>query len=290
MPVQVKGSLESLPTAEGTRRGGRRNGRSSPDGLVWVGVDLGTANVVLTVVDADGRPRAIRSRAAQVVRDGLVVDFIGAADLVRELKAEAEAELGLTLTAAASGYPPGVPEPEVRAVANVLAAAGLECVRLIDEPTAANLVLKIEHGALIDVGGGTTGVALVQDGKVVDTADEATGGTHFTLVIAGALGVSYEEAEILKLDPARQPDLLPLVRPVMEKVATILARHLSNRAVPVIHLVGGASAFYAMDKVIEETLGIPVHAAPQPLLVTPLGLALAHRTTAEAAPAAGWAR
>jgi ethanolamine utilization protein EutJ len=255
-----------------------------------VGVDLGTANIVLTVVDGDGRPRAIRSRAAQVVRDGLVVDFIGAADIVRELKSEAEAELGFPLTAAASGYPPGVPEPEVRAVANVLAAAGLECVRLIDEPSAANLVLRIQHGALIDIGGGTTGVAYVQAGQVVDTADEATGGTHFTLVIAGALGVSLEEAESLKLDPARQPDLLPLVRPVMEKVATILARHLANRPVPVIHLVGGASAFYAMDTVIEETLGIPVHAAPQPLLVTPLGLALAHRSMAEPALAAGGAR
>lgn len=248
-----------------------------PEGDVSVGVDLGTANVVLTVLDSAGRPAAVHRRAAQVVRDGLVVDFVGASDIVRQLKAEAEAELGVSLHHAASGYPPGVPEVEVRAVAHVLGAAGLECLRLIDEPSAANLVLGIDDGALVDVGGGTTGVALVQAGEVVSTTDEATGGTHFTLVISGALEIPYDQAEALKLDPAEQPRLLPLVRPVMEKVAAIVARHLGNRSVPAIHLVGGASAFYRMGEVVQEVLGIPVRTAAQPLLVTPLGLALAHR-------------
>ena len=40
---------------------------------------------------------------------------------------------------------------------NVLRAAGLECSGLIDEPTAANNVLHIRDGAIVDVGGGTTG-------------------------------------------------------------------------------------------------------------------------------------
>ncbi|MGH2627974.1 MAG: ethanolamine utilization protein EutJ, partial [Anaerolineales bacterium] len=162
-------------------------------------------------------------------------------------------------------------------VAHVLAAAGLECIRLIDEPSAANLVLGVRDGALVDVGGGTTGVALVQHGEVVSTTDEATGGTHFSLVIAGALDIPFEQAEAAKVDPAEQPRLFLLVRPVMEKVAAIVSRHLGDRSVPAVHLVGGASAFHRMGEVIEETLGIPVRTAAQPLLVTPLGLALAHR-------------
>lgn len=278
-------SPQSLLSAAAARLAGRENGRPLPEGGVSVGVDLGTANVVLTVLDSAGRPVAVLRRPAQVVRDGLVVDFVGATDIVRELKAEAEAALGLTLTAAASGYPPGVPEVEVRAVANVLAAAGLECVRLIDEPSAANLVLGLRDGALVDVGGGTTGVALVRQGEVVSTTDEATGGTHFTLVIAGALDVPFDQAEALKLDPDEQPGLFPLVRPVMEKVAAIVARHLGDRSVPAVHLVGGASAFHRMGEVIEEMLGIPVRTAAEPLLVTPLGLALAHRAAAEPLPA-----
>ena len=74
----------------------------------------------------------------------------------------------------------------MRATANVLYAAGLECTGLVDEPSAANNVLQVRNGAIVDVGGGTTGIAVVEDGQVVYTADEATGGTHFTLVVAGA--------------------------------------------------------------------------------------------------------
>ena len=98
---------------------------------------------------------------------------------------------------------------EVRAVRHVLEAADLDCSGLVDEPSAANAVLGLRDGVVVDVGGGTTGVAIVRDGRVVYTADEATGGTHLSLVIAGALKVSYEEAEALKQDPAQQPRIFP---------------------------------------------------------------------------------
>ena len=61
---------------------------------VHVGVDLGTAYTVLLVLDEDNEPLAGTSRFAQVVRDGLVVDFIGAIDLLKELKREVEGRLG----------------------------------------------------------------------------------------------------------------------------------------------------------------------------------------------------
>ena len=78
---------------------------------VHVGVDLGTAYTVLIVLDEQYRPIAGTYRFAQVVRDGLVVDFIGAIDLIKELKNEIETRLGRTLRHAATGYPPGVPAP-----------------------------------------------------------------------------------------------------------------------------------------------------------------------------------
>ena len=89
------------------------------------------------VLDEQGQPVAGAYEFAQVVRDGLVVDFVGAVELLRRLKQQVEAQLGEELTAAASAYPPGVPQAEVRATANVLYAAGLECTGLIDEPSAA---------------------------------------------------------------------------------------------------------------------------------------------------------
>ncbi len=45
-----------------------------------VGVDLGTAYTVLLVLDANDQPLAGAYRFVNVVRDGLVVDFIGAID------------------------------------------------------------------------------------------------------------------------------------------------------------------------------------------------------------------
>src|SRR5512139_2602015 len=74
-----------------------------------VGADLGTAYLVLVVLDEGGRPLAGEWQFAEVVRDGLIVDFIGAADLLRGMKERLERRLGRALTSASSGYPPGVP-------------------------------------------------------------------------------------------------------------------------------------------------------------------------------------
>ncbi len=244
------------------------------DMLLRVGADLGTAYLVLVVLDGNGRPLAGEWQFAEVVRDGLVVDFIGASDLLRDMRARLERRLGRKLTSAASGFPPGVPQAEVRATANVVEAAGFRCSGLVDEPTAANSVLQLQDGAIVDVGGGTTGIAVVQGGKVVYTADEPTGGTHFSLVVAGSQNLSFEEAEALKTRPEEQPRLFPLLRPVMEKVASIVLRHVEGREVPSIVLVGGASAFPGMAEVVEEYTHIPTWVPHNPLFVTPLGIAM----------------
>ena len=139
-----------------------------------VGVDLGTAYLVLVVLDQNHQPIIGEYQFAEVVRDGLVVDFIGAVDRLREMKQRVEHRLGRELTHAASGYPPGVPEAERRATANVVEAVGMHCTNLVDEPSAANALLKLQNGAIVDVGGGTTGISILQDGEVVYTADEAT--------------------------------------------------------------------------------------------------------------------
>ena len=241
---------------------------------VHVGVDLGTAYTVLLVLDANHQPIAGTYQFAQIVRDGLVVDFVGAVDLLRKMKSQIEEKLGFTLTSAASGYPPGVPQAEVRATANVLFGAGLDCTGLIDEPSAANNVLQIKDGAIVDVGGGTTGIAVLKKGKVVYTADEPTGGTHFSLVIAGSTGSTFEEAEAIKKDPKEQTRLFPVIRPVMEKVGTIVRRHISGHKVDKIYLVGGTCAYPGIDQVIQEVTGIETVLPGNPLFITPLGIAM----------------
>lgn len=73
----------------------------------YVGVDLGTACVVVAVLDENKRPVAGRYQYADVVRDGMVVDYIGAVRLVRDMKSQIEEELDTELLYAAAAIPPG---------------------------------------------------------------------------------------------------------------------------------------------------------------------------------------
>lgn len=241
---------------------------------LFTGVDLGTAFIVLAVVDEEGEPVAGAMQFAQVVKDGLVVDYMGAVDIVKSLKKKLENALGYDLLEAATAYPPGTFGGDQKAIGYVAEAAGFEVLSMIDEPTAANNVLEIENGAVVDIGGGTTGIAVLKNKKVVYVADEPTGGTHFSLVIAGSHKISFLEAEEVKRDFARHKELFPIVKPVMEKVASIVQRHIKGHRVDTVYLVGGTSCFEGLEKVIEKQLEIPVIKPSNPLLVTPLGIAL----------------
>ena len=58
---------------------------------LFVGVDVGTYKIKVVVVDEKGIPRAAVMRKADVVRSGLIVDYIGALRVARELMEELEA-------------------------------------------------------------------------------------------------------------------------------------------------------------------------------------------------------
>jgi ethanolamine utilization protein EutJ len=246
-------------------------------GAIRVGIDLGTAYTVLVVLSAQGEPLAGEYQFTQVVRDGLVVDFPGAVTVLRGMKKRVEDRLGLELTHAASGFPPAVPQAEVRATAHVVEAAGMQCLGLIDEPSAANNLLGLQEGAIVDIGGGTTGVAIIENGEVVYTADEATGGRNLSLVIAGASDLSFEAAEEIKRDSQQQSRLFPIVRPVMEKMGTIVEKHIRGSGADSIVLVGGTPLFPGMASVIEEITGLPTQVPINPMFVTPVGIAMHDR-------------
>ncbi|MCH5277382.1 MAG: ethanolamine utilization protein EutJ [Desulfovibrionaceae bacterium] len=246
----------------------------APDEPLFVGVDLGTAYIVVVVVDGQRRPVACALEFAQVVRDGLVVDYTGATRIVRKLVHMLRDELGRELEYAAIAVPPGTGERECATHRHVVEAAGLTVTSILDEPTAANAVLGVRNGVIVDVGGGTTGLAILENGRVVYVADEPTGGTHLSLVLAGGYGISFEEAEALKKEPARQSEILPLVIPTIEKIAAIINRHIQGRDVSAIYLVGGTCCLKDMEQIIARETGKAVFKPSNPFLVTPLGIAL----------------
>ncbi|MBX9137585.1 MULTISPECIES: ethanolamine utilization protein EutJ [unclassified Clostridium] len=242
--------------------------------IYYTGVDLGTACVVLAVLDENKRPVAGAYRYADVVKDGMVVDYIGAIRIVRELKNEIEEKLGEELLYAAAAIPPGTESIDGGAIKNVVQAAGFELTNLLDEPTAANEVLKIQNGAVVDIGGGTTGTSIIKDGKVVYVADEPTGGTHFSLVVAGAYGINFDDADKFKRNKKNHKELLPILKPVIEKVGSIINIHVKDHYVKEISLVGGTACLEGIEEVIEKQTKIYTYKPKNPMFVTPLGIAL----------------
>ncbi|MBP3729885.1 MAG: ethanolamine utilization protein EutJ [Mailhella sp.] len=253
----------------------------APGEKLYTGVDLGTAYIVVVVVNADLEPVACALEFAQVVRDGLVVDYTGATNIVRRLVRQIEEKLGRELDTAAIAVPPGTRERECATHRHVVEGAGLSVTSILDEPTAANAVLHIENGVIVDIGGGTTGLSVLEDGKVVYVADEPTGGTHLSLVLAGNYGISFDEAEKIKKTPCRQKEIFPVVKPVLEKMASIIKKHIQGRDVPAIYLVGGTCCLKDMENVIAKETGLPVCKPANPFLVTPLGIALSCASQAD---------
>ncbi|MGQ7507332.1 ethanolamine utilization protein EutJ [Streptococcus suis] len=242
--------------------------------VYYTGIDLGTAYIVLVVLDENRNIVAGAHRSANVIKDGMIVDYIGSIQIVRELKETLEKQLQTELFYASAALPPGTDVLDGGVIKNVVQGAGFELTALLDEPTAANTIVGLENGAIVDIGGGTTGISILKDGEVVKTVDEATGGTHFTLVISGAYQLSFEEADDYKRNNANHGELLSVLKPVVEKVASIINNHIKGYDVNVINLVGGTSCLTGIETIIEKETGIRTVKPRNPMFVTPIGIAM----------------
>lgn len=242
--------------------------------VYYTGVDLGTACVVMAVLDENYNPVAGAYEYSDVVKDGMVVDYIGAINIVRKMKEKIEASLQTTLSYAAAAIPPGTDRLDGGAVRNVVEAAGFEVTSLLDEPAAANKLLKLENGAVVDIGGGTTGISIIKNGEVIAVDDEPTGGTHFTLVLSGAYKIPFDEADLFKRNVDNHKEIFPVVKPVVDKIATIVSEKTSSNNIEELVLVGGSSCLTGIEEAIEKEIGIRTTKPDNPLFVTPLGIAL----------------
>lgn len=242
---------------------------------LYAGIDLGTYKAITIIIDETGKPRAARMRRAEVVRSGLIVDYAGAQNIVRDMIKEMRDASHLPIEKGATSYPPQTEYANINATRYILEGVGLEVLNVLDEPTAANQILKLENGAIVDVGGGTTGIAVIKDSKVVYTDDEATGGVHLSLVVAGNYKISYEEAEEIKTDRQKNREILPIVRPVIEKIASIVNTCLQPfDDLTGICLVGGTCALEGFAAIVQKSLSIKAFRPEFPQFTTPLGIAL----------------
>ncbi len=270
-----------------------------------IGIDLGTSNIVMTmgnkgVILSEPSVIAYNIRTERVlavgkeayemigrnpdyiavkrpISEGVISDDDLAHSMIREFILKVTGHQ-LVKPRIIICIPSFITDIESRAVVEAAKSAGSRQVYLIQEPIAAMIgagvnITKAKGHMIVDIGGGTTGLAIFKDGKVTQIYDEPTGGTHVTLVLAGNQRISIDEAEAIKMDYARHKEIMPIIRPVIEKMASIVIRHIDPSATDTIYLCGGTSCLTDIEKVFKKVTGIETIKPADPFLVTPAGIA-----------------
>jgi len=150
------------------------------------------------------------------------------------------------------------PLTHVGALQTIATELDLELIATVAEPFAMARCCASDEvyefgGIFIDVGGGTTDVALIRNGGIEGTKMFTIGGRVFTKKIASHLGMSFADAEDLKIryskgeaSPERAQALQPLLAPDAEVLVNGVALTLQQLAkaerLPAnIYLAGGGS-------------------------------------------------
>ncbi|MEZ6139654.1 MAG: Hsp70 family protein [Zavarzinella sp.] len=129
--------------------------------------------------------------------------------ILRGLKERAERKLGKMVSKAVITVPAYFNDTQRQATIDAGALAGLEVVRILNEPTAASLVYEINQNAqmnvlVYDLGGGTFDVSIVStESGVVEVlashGDTALGGDDFDELFMNLLCDRFQEAHELDL-------------------------------------------------------------------------------------------
>ena len=239
--------------------------------IFYVGIDLGTADIQTVVVNENGEPIAAFLDWADVVKDGVVVDYFGACQIVRKQIAKVNKKLGVEVTEAITSFPPGT---DPRISINVVESSGVLVSDVIDEPSSVAALLRINSGVVVDVGGGTTGTAIIENGELVLSLDEPSGGRHMTLTIAGGMKVSIEEAELYKRNAENDLIVSRMVAPVIDKMSMIVTDHIKGFSPKYLYFTGGGTLIGGFVDIFQRAFpNMEIIKLSRALYLTPLAIA-----------------
>ncbi|KPD30781.1 MULTISPECIES: Fe-S protein assembly chaperone HscA [Pseudomonas aeruginosa group] len=148
------------------------------------------------------------------------------ADILRELRQRAETALGGELVGAVITVPAYFDDAQRQATKDAARLAGLNVLRLLNEPTAAAVAYGLDKGAeglvaIYDLGGGTFDISILRLTRGVfevlaTGGDTALGGDDFDHAVAGWV---IEQAGLsADLDPGRQRELLQIACAAKERL------------------------------------------------------------------------
>ena len=160
--------------------------------------------------------------------------------ILRKLKKDAENYLGEPVTQAVITVPAYFNDAQRQATKDAGRIAGLEVLRIINEPTSAALAYGLDHGnqqkiLVFDLGGGTFDVSVIEIGdnliEVLATAgDNHLGGDDFDARLAGYIVSEFKKKE--QVDLSRDASAMQRVREEAERAK----KSLTNSSVVSINL------------------------------------------------------
>jgi molecular chaperone DnaK len=151
--------------------------------------------------------------------------------ILAKLKADAEAKLGEKITQAVVTVPAYFNDSQRNATKDAGKIAGLEVLRIINEPTAASLAYgldkkKDEKIAVYDLGGGTFDISVLEIGDGVFEVKATNGDTHLGGDDWDNVLVDWIVAEFKKdsgIDLSKQPDAIQRIKEEAEKAKIALS-------------------------------------------------------------------
>ncbi len=151
--------------------------------------------------------------------------------ILAKLKADAEMRLGETITQAVITVPAYFNDSQRQATKDAGRIAGLEVLRIINEPTAASLAYGLDRKkdeiiAVYDLGGGTFDISVLEIGEGVFEVKATNGDTHLggddwdNRLIDWILDEFKHDSGV---DLRRQPDALQRIKEEAEKAKIALS-------------------------------------------------------------------
>lgn len=151
--------------------------------------------------------------------------------ILSKMKADAEAKLGEKITQAVITVPAYFNDSQRNATKDAGKIAGLEVLRIINEPTAASLAYgldkkKDEKIAVYDLGGGTFDISVLEIGDGVFEVKATNGDTHLGGDDWDARIMDWIVNEFKKdsgIDLTKQPDAIQRIKEEAEKAKIALS-------------------------------------------------------------------
>jgi cell division protein FtsA len=151
------------------------------------------------------------------------------------------------------------PLTQLGALQTIASELDLELVATVAEPYAMARCAATDEvydfgGIFIDIGGGTTDIALIRNGGIEGTRMFPIGGRVFTKKLASRFGISFADAEAVKLRHSRgelPPEHAEKVHAVLARDAEVLVEGVAitlqemakgDRLPTAVYLAGGGSA------------------------------------------------